>query len=95
MKNINSIVINKNTGSVDFIGDYGKDLIFKNEENRFFTGFEFFDKGGAFEILHSFSIESFQESIRNNEVIPDLDKANELLKLDAEANPVIFYYEFK
>jgi len=95
MTNINTIIYDKNTGSAELINEYGKDLIFKNEENRFFSGFEFFDQRGAYEILQSLSIKSFQESIMNNETVFGLDKASELLKLDSESNPVIFYYEFK
>jgi len=93
--NYNWVILNKKSASVNLVKNLNRDLIFKNDANRFFGGFAFFDSKGVYDILNSAAILSFQESIRNNEVIPDLDKANELLKLDAEANPVIFYYEFK
>jgi len=88
-------IVDKKERTASLTQDFRKDLIFIDSHDLFFSGFACYDSKGAYEILQSISIKRFQESIRNNEVIPDLDKANELLNLDAESNPVIFYYEFK
>ena len=92
--NYKTAVFHKKTGYVE-TGKFCKDIIYMNGENRFFGGFKFSDTQGAYEILHTSSIESFQESIRNNEVVPELDKLDKLSNLEEDANPVLFYYEFK
>jgi len=33
--------------------------------------------------------------IKENNLLPGLDKMDQLRKLDEESNPVIFFYEFK
>ena len=93
--NYNIVIIHKKTGSVELVKKFSKDLIFKNSENRYFGGFVFSDTKGAYEFLNTMSIAGFQESIRNNEVVPELDKADELHQLEEDANPIIFYYEYK
>ena len=88
-------VANKKTGSVKLAKQLSNDIIFKSDDNHYFGGFAFYDTKGAYEILQTRSIEDFQESIRNNKVVPGLDKLDELLSLELDANPVIFYYEYK
>jgi len=89
------VICDKMTGSVKLVNKLSNDLIFNNDQSGMYGRFIFADKKGAYDILHSVSIESFKESIRNKETVPDLDKADQLLKLEDDANPVIFYYEFK
>ena len=57
--------------------------------------FVFSDAQGAYEIVPTFAMNRFLESIRNNKLVPNLDKLDQLKKLDEESNPVIFFYEFK
>ena len=95
LSNSNAVIVHKAIGSVELAKKFNNDLIFKNGENHNFGGFAFFDSKGVYEILQNRSIERFQESIRNNEVVPELDKLDELLKLEDDANPIIFYYEYK
>jgi hypothetical protein len=91
----NTVIFHKKTETVKLVKDFCNDLKLKNDDNRFWGGFVFSDSKGAYEILQNTSIELFLKSIRNNEVVPGLDKKDELLRLNEESNPVIFYYEFK
>ena len=100
-----SVLFNKETESVKIANRMGNDLVLRriNDENQpvmsFLNGgFAFSDKKGAYEIIQttpSLFFEIFQESIKNNEAVPELDKLDELLQLNEESNPVIFYYEYK
>ena len=95
LNNYYTVIFHKNNGFVKLTNQFNNDLKFKKSENRFFDGFMFSDSKGGYEVMQTRSIENFQESIRNNDIVPDLDKLDELLKLEADSNPVIFYYEFK
>ena len=97
-----SVLFHKKNGSVKIANRMFNDFLFKRIDDDeksimyVFDGkFAFSDSKGAYEILNSQLIESFKESIRNNELVPDLDKLDELLNLEEDANPVIFYYEYK
>ena len=94
LMNGNMVVLHKKTNSIE-LGKIYMDLIFRNGDNRFFGGFAFSDTKGVYDVLNTMFIEQFKESIRNNEIVSELDKVNELLELEDDANPVIFYYEFK
>ena len=89
------VLVDKQTGNTKLANKLTNDMIFNQDKIGRFGRFIFADTKGAYEVLHSLAIEGFQQSIRNKETVPDLDKADELLKLEADANPVIFYYEFK
>ena len=95
LMNINVVIVNKKTESVVLTQNFINDLIFKNDENHYFDGFKFSDTKGAYEILQTRSIVNFLESIRNSEIVPELNKYDKLLNLEDDANPVIFYYEYK
>ncbi|MDD4686441.1 MAG: 6-bladed beta-propeller [Clostridia bacterium] len=89
------LVYNKRTEGVKIVDYLSNDLMYrKNEENQL-GRIVFSNSKGAYEVLPSSMIEKLQESIRRNEVVPDLDKKDELLKLNKESNPIIFFYEFK
>jgi len=100
-----SVLFHKGTKSVSLANRTSNDLVLKqiDDENKpimsIFNGnFMFSDSQGAYEIVQivpSLIFESFQKSIQNNEVVPELDKLEELRKLEDDANPVIFYYEYK
>ena len=40
-------------------------------------------------------ISNFQNEIKNNEFVPNLDKLEQLKQLDDDSNPVILFYEYK
>ena len=90
----NNLIFNKKTHEVRIIEFFINDLIFRNDQKGF-RGFAFSDSKGSYSILQNVSIKSFQTSIKNNEVVYDFDKLDQLMKLDDDSNPVIFFYEFK
>jgi hypothetical protein len=90
-----TVVYSKETGTVRIAEYLCNDLIFKHDKSGLYGRFIFFDAKGAYEILHTNMIDDFQESMRNNELLPGLEKAEQLMELNTESNPVIFYYEFK
>jgi hypothetical protein len=90
-----AVIYHKKTGAVEFANYLTNDLIFKNDKKGLYK-FAFSDTKGAYEILWDNMVGNLQESIRNNEIVPDLDKIDQLMKLNEkeESNPVIFFYEF-
>ena len=93
-----AVLFDKKIEEVKLFKIFSNDFIFKQDRNGWMGNFIFSDLKGAYEILdtqNSFIIDYFQNAIKNNEVIPDLDKFDQLSKLDKDSNPVIFYYEFK
>jgi hypothetical protein len=88
-----SVLLNKKTGSVELANSFKNDLLYRDD--TFGVDFIFSDSKGAYEVPDQYWLPKFQESHRKNEVAPDLDKADQLMKLNEESNPVIFYYEYK
>jgi len=82
--------IHKKTNTVGFLMN---DLVYKNL--RMITKFQFSDNKGAYSAISPDGLFYLIESMKNNELIENLDKIDQLRKLDEESNPVIFYYEFK
>jgi len=77
-------IYNKKTDEVQLADIFSNDLIYKHDKTGMFGRFVFSDEKGAYDILDTQDInmfDSFMTSIRNNEVVPDLDKLDELLKL--------------
>lgn len=66
------------------------DLLFKDETMR--SNFGFYDSSGAYMMINAYEV--FEEVEKNN-IVSNLDKKEQLLKLKEDDNPVIFYYEFK
>ena len=93
--NHNIAVYNKKTKSVKLAKYFNNDLIYKKDEKSSHEGFVFSDSKGAYEILQPRVMGYFLKYIRDNEILLNLDKADELLNLKEDSNPVIFYYEFK
>ena len=92
------VLFNKKTREVKLANHLINDLIFNQDQIGKFVQFVFSNDKGAFVVLDTQMGEEFnnlQMSIKNNEVVPDLDKLDELMKLEEDANPVIFFYEFK
>jgi len=48
------------------------------------------DEKGAYEVISRDQLETFKVFL-----LADTDKSEQLLALHEEANPIIFYYEFK
>ena len=103
-RNSFSVLFQKETESVKIANRMSNDLVLRRIDNEnqpgmsIFDGdFMFSDKNGAYEVVQTVFrlFEGFLSTIRNNEVVPELDRLDELLKLEDDANPVIFYYEFK
>ena len=91
------VIFNKKTKEVRLADHFINDLIYNHNQQEWLGLFRFSDSKGAYEILdtqESF-FNDFQRAIKNNEIVPDLDKLDELFKLEEDANPVILYYEFK
>ena len=91
------VAFNKKTGEVKTADYYINDLIFTNDSHRWPGLFRFSDSTGVYELRDTQGRfwEDFQRAIKNNEIIPDLDKMDELMKLTGESNPIIFVYDFK
>ena len=91
----NTVVFNKKTEIANIAGFLSNDLIFRRDRDGIFGRFHFSDTRGAYQILHPDLLNKIKMSIRRNEVVSSLDKADLLLKLNEDSNPVIFFYEFK
>lgn len=91
------VTFNKKTKEVKLADHFINDLIYNHDQQSWLGLFEFSDSKGVYEILNTQSdfFNDFKNSIKNNEIAPDLDKIDQLMKLDSESNPVIFFYEFK
>ena len=90
------IIYYKKTGEVKLANYLSNDLIYKKDTKGMFEKFVFADKKGAYSVLNVQydNLNDFKNAIKNNETVPDLDKSDQLMKLDEESNPVIFFYEF-
>ena len=58
----------------------------------------FSDSKGAYAVLdthYDLILYDLQSAIKKNEVVPDLEKLDQLSKLTGDSNPVVFFYEFK
>jgi len=92
-----AVILDKKTKEVKLVDHLYNDLIFNNNPLVFIGQFAFSDLKGAYEIwdTQSSALSGFQHSLNNNDIVSDLDKLDQLLLIDAESNPVIFFYEFK
>ena len=91
----NTVIIYKKTEKVELVKYLYNDLIFRIDNNGLNRNFAFSDAKGVYEILQTPLIEKFQESIKNNDIASEFEKADYLLKLEKDDNPIIFYYEYK
>lgn len=91
------VAFNKKTGVAELANDYINDLIYNHNQQTWLGLFSFSDSSGVYEILNTQTnfFNDFKNSIENDEIVPDLDKIDQLKKLDSDSNPVIFFYEFK
>ena len=91
------VILNKKNGDVKLTNRLNNDLIFKQDQTGRLGHFVFADAQGAYVLLdtQSRALNDFRSAVKNNEIVPDLDKLDELMKLEEDANPVILFYEFK
>ncbi len=87
------VLFNKRNKSTELVQSFDNDFLYKKDE--FITTFVFSDAHGAYEVPDEYWLPEFQQLVKKNEVVPGLDKVDQLMKLDEESNPVIFYYEYK
>jgi len=87
-----TVVFHKETATVKTAKQLSNDLVLKQGNFGRFVSFEFSDRQGAYE---THGAEYIRKSIKENNVVPGLDKIDQLMQLNEESNPVIFYYEFK
>ena len=93
-----AVILNKKTEEVKLVNYLSNDLIYKQDRKGGLGRFVFADEKGAYDILDTQSfttISNFKTALMNDEIVPDLDKIDQLKQLDAESNPVIFFYAFK
>ena len=92
-----SVVLDKKTGKARLFDHINNDLVYKQNQNDKLIMFQFSDAKGAYVILETYnnSLSYFQNAIKNDEIVADLDKLDQLKQLNEEDNPVIFFYEYK
>ena len=93
-----TVVFHKDTETVQIAKNLSNDLVLKQTDDPksgIPDKFSFSDAHGAYAIVLPFVMNHFLESVRNNQLLPDLDKLDQLKKLDEDSNPVIFFYEYK
>ena len=96
-----TVLFHKETRTVKLAKKLSNDLVLRQGDDAnssmsaVFGKFSFSDTQGAYEVVSPRIFYKFLESLRNNECVPDLDKLDQLMQLNEESNPVIFYYEFK
>ena len=91
------VIFDKKTKETKLAERLYNDLIFKNHSNLMSGCFTFSDSMGAYEVLDTQSgrFGEFLNALSMNEMVPDLDRIDQLKQLDSESNPVIFFYEYK
>jgi len=93
-----SVIFNKKTKETTLTTFLTNDLVFNKDQEGRLSKFIFSTAKGSYCILdmqRENEFDNFKNAIENNEIVPDLDKLDQLKLLDHEANPVIFFYEYK
>ena len=86
-----TVIFDKNTEEVKLFNIFDNDLIFKQDKIGLMGFFAFSDSKGAYEILDMRKYLDFKRMDK----VAELDKLDQLLTLDEDSNPVIFFYEYK
>ena len=95
-----NVLFNKNTREVNLIGG-GRwyDLLYREPitSNSHFINIRIgcFDKNGVYYYVSTEEISKIKVLAQSDVFVPDLDKLESLKKLDDDANPILFYHEFK
>ena len=96
---INNILYDKQTGETATIRGAVSGMLFKEQSRNdlFFLNLKLgcYDANGAYYHVSSREISKIKGYARDNALISDLDKLEKIRTLDDDANPIIFYYEFK
>ena len=95
-KNIHSILYNKQSNTTQSINLTKNDLVFHNVPGDNKHRILFYDQYGVFDVPeYDWLFGKIQENVNKNYFNPNLDKLEHLKQLSPDANPVIFFYEFK
>jgi hypothetical protein len=82
------------TKHVKSVGAFIDDLVYSNQK-RSMPIFIAADQKGIYAYVHTISINRFIETRDKGELSLSMSNNPEIQKLDEDANPLIFYYEFK
>ena len=94
-KTTNIVFLDKKTNAVTLANMVNNDLIYKNNEDGVLYPIKFSDAKGMYEIPDDSWLPRFKELAKNGKIVQGLDKMDQLIKLDEEPNPIIFFYEYK
>ena len=90
------ILFDKQTNEVRIIKKRRDDLLYLDNVSGIpAPRFGCYDSHGVYYFYDTFQVEILKQLANDGVLSPKLDKLDDLKKLDDDANPVIFYYEFK
>ena len=94
---LRTILFNKLTNEVRIIQKRWDDLFYVNKVNEMapVPKIGCYDSKGVYYYYNTNQVDMLKQLAYNGALSPELDKLEELKNLDEDANPVIFYYEFK
>ena len=94
---IQQILFNKQSNEARMFNREWNEFLVKEKgvNLRFVPHFGCQDSDGIYHSLYNLTLERFISSAKAGILSPDLDKLEEIKNLDTDANPIIFYYEFK
>jgi len=93
-----NIIFNKQTNKVDIIYQQRDDLLLReNNVNYPYLNIKTacYDKNGVYFFIRSEFVAQIKKMAQENALTSNLDKLENIKTLDDDANPIIFYYEFK
>ena len=90
------ILFNKLTNEVRLIQKIWDDLFFVNKVNGISVPkVGCYDSHGVYYYYDTYQVDELKQLANNGALSPELNHLGDLKNLDEDANPVIFYYEFK
>ena len=94
---LNMILYNKHTSEVSITQKRWDDLFYINKDidGLYFPTNGGYDTHGVYYYYDTRFVSKLQQLADNAALSPELDKLEDLKNLEEDANPVIFYYEFK
>ena len=94
---LRTFLFNKQTNELNIIRKRSESLLFKeNKQNLLFSiTFRCQDANGVYYSTSSDAMLLLIEAAKAGDLSPDLDSLEDLKNLEEDANPVLFYYEFK
>ena len=88
-------IINKQTKEVKVYPNHRDDLFLTARYYGPLLHFGCYDSNGSYYYVPQMGMSHFVATVNDNGLPPDFDRLEELKNLTDEANPVIFYHEFK